>query len=128
MKKACEEMDRLREKNAKLYPGPDVGVDLIREKGTPALESRRHVMILTFSPRHSIINHGNRVFTPAEQARSPGDAGTPRAETRQRGRWRSPSGNLAGWYRLRPVTTAYVSASKAGRHDDKIGHRRTYED
>jgi hypothetical protein len=31
MKKACEDMDRLREKNAKLYPGPDVGVDLIRE-------------------------------------------------------------------------------------------------
>ena len=31
MKKACEEMDRLREKNAKLFPGPDVGVDLIRE-------------------------------------------------------------------------------------------------
>jgi hypothetical protein len=31
MRKACEEMDRLREKNAKLYPGPDVGVDIIRE-------------------------------------------------------------------------------------------------
>jgi hypothetical protein len=31
MTKACEEIDRLREKNAKLYPGPDFGVDLIRE-------------------------------------------------------------------------------------------------
>ena len=31
MKKAREEIDRLREKNAKLYPGPDVGVDIIRE-------------------------------------------------------------------------------------------------
>ncbi len=31
MRKACAEMDRLREKNAKLYPGPDVGVDIIRE-------------------------------------------------------------------------------------------------
>ena len=31
MKKACEEMDRLAEKNARLYPGPDVGVDIIRE-------------------------------------------------------------------------------------------------
>ena len=30
-KKARAEMDRLREKNAKLYPGPDVGVELIRE-------------------------------------------------------------------------------------------------
>jgi hypothetical protein len=30
-RKACEEMDRLAEKNAKLYPGPDVDVDLIRE-------------------------------------------------------------------------------------------------
>jgi hypothetical protein len=29
MKKACEEIDRLREKNAKLYPDPDVGVDAI---------------------------------------------------------------------------------------------------
>ena len=25
------ETDRLREKNAKLYPGPDIGVDIIRE-------------------------------------------------------------------------------------------------
>ena len=31
MRKACEEMDRLAEKNVKLYPGPDVGVDIIRE-------------------------------------------------------------------------------------------------
>ncbi|MBI2804177.1 MAG: hypothetical protein HYX68_04235 [Planctomycetes bacterium] len=31
MKRACEEMDRLRAKNAKLYPGADVGVDIIRE-------------------------------------------------------------------------------------------------
>ena len=29
--RACEEMDRLREKNAKLYPGPDVGVEIIRQ-------------------------------------------------------------------------------------------------
>lgn len=31
MKKACEEMDRIAKKNARLYPGPDVGVDIIRE-------------------------------------------------------------------------------------------------
>jgi hypothetical protein len=31
MRKACAEMDRIAEKNAKLYPGPDVGVDIIRE-------------------------------------------------------------------------------------------------
>ena len=31
MRKACEEMDRLAEQNAKLYPGPAVGVDIIRE-------------------------------------------------------------------------------------------------
>ena len=31
MKKAREEIDRLRERNAKLYPGPDVGVEIIRE-------------------------------------------------------------------------------------------------
>ena len=30
-RKACEEMDRLREINAKLYPGPDVGVEIIRQ-------------------------------------------------------------------------------------------------
>ena len=30
-KKACEEMDRIAEKNARLYPGPDIGVDIIRE-------------------------------------------------------------------------------------------------
>jgi hypothetical protein len=31
VKKARAEIDRLREKNAKLYPGPDVGVNIIRE-------------------------------------------------------------------------------------------------
>ena len=31
MKQAAERMDRLREKNAKLYPGPDIGVEIIRE-------------------------------------------------------------------------------------------------
>ncbi len=30
-RKACEEMDRLAAKNAILYPGPDIGVDIIRE-------------------------------------------------------------------------------------------------
>jgi hypothetical protein len=30
-KKACEEMDRLAERNAKFRPGPDVGVDIIRK-------------------------------------------------------------------------------------------------
>jgi hypothetical protein len=31
MRKTCERMDRRAEKNAKLYPGPDIGVDIIRE-------------------------------------------------------------------------------------------------
>jgi hypothetical protein len=31
IKAAWEEIDRLREKNAELYPGPDIGVDIIRE-------------------------------------------------------------------------------------------------
>ncbi len=31
MHKAFQEINRLREKNAVLYPGPDVGVDIIRK-------------------------------------------------------------------------------------------------
>jgi hypothetical protein len=30
-RKACEEIDHIRERNARLRPGPPVGVDIIRE-------------------------------------------------------------------------------------------------
>jgi hypothetical protein len=36
-RKARDEIDRLRERNAKLCPGPDVGVDIIR-----AMRDGRH--------------------------------------------------------------------------------------
>jgi hypothetical protein len=34
MRRACVEMDRLAEKNARLYPGPDLGLAIIRELRT----------------------------------------------------------------------------------------------